>query len=395
MRAITWLYNREDEHRKVGWLELFYDLVFVATLIELGNLLSSDVSVEGFIRFSLLFVAIWWSWTGMTFFANRFLIDDVPHRLLVFTQIFSITIMAISIQGAFDNLTGQFVLGYVINRTILIILYIRAWINVPETRPLLNGYIITFSIGALLWLISAFVSPPLTHILWALGILIEFTALFLPYMARWQMNFAPHIEHMVERYGIFSIIVLGESFLKVIDNFAGTPFGSDLFLTGVFISAIACSLWWLYFDDISESEINEGARSLYIWIFFHLPLALGITAYGVSAKKILEQTTGDPLADKYRLLVTTAVVIYLIAIAIIDEVTKHPEKSNKSSAVWRIGSAILITGIGLFAGSLTSTVFIGLVALIFVVQVAVDVNTERNFQRQTQLQAPGHAEAAD
>ena len=90
-----------EEERKVSWLELFYDLVFVATIIQLGNMLSHDVSWLGFLKFVALFIPIWWSWTGITFYMNRFIVDDVWHRLLVFIQIFGIATLGLSIQDAF------------------------------------------------------------------------------------------------------------------------------------------------------------------------------------------------------------------------------------------------------------------------------------------------------
>ena len=71
------------DEQKVGWLELFYDLVYVATIIALGNKLSEDSSTEGVLAFAALFVPIWWSWTGMAFYMTRFNQDDVGHRLLV------------------------------------------------------------------------------------------------------------------------------------------------------------------------------------------------------------------------------------------------------------------------------------------------------------------------
>lgn len=376
-----WLYNLHDEERRVGWLELFYDLVFVATLIELGNLLSNDVSVNGFLQFAALFVPIWWMWTGITFYVNRFPIDDVLHRVLIFLQMFAMGIMAISIQGAFDNLTSQFVLAYVAARVILVLLYARAWLAVEETRQLCIGYIVGFGLGALIWASSLLFEGNAVYVVWGIGLLVELGTPLVPYMVKWQMAFRPHREHMAERYGIFTIIVLGESFLKVIDNEAGTAGDFSLLITALLAFAVTFGLWWLYFDDITDSEINEGVYKIVFWIYFHLPLAMGITAFGVSVKKLLEQPTGDPLADKYRLLMTTAVVLYLVAVAIIDEVTTHESKSNQSTGMWRALSAVVVVIVGIVGTSLQPVAFVGLLATVFVLQIALDVYVENNYQR--------------
>ena len=67
--------------RKITWLELFYDLVYVATLIQIGNALSEDITLNGFLRFAIVFIPVWWAWTGITFYMNRFVVDDLWHRL--------------------------------------------------------------------------------------------------------------------------------------------------------------------------------------------------------------------------------------------------------------------------------------------------------------------------
>src|SRR5690606_21277277 len=111
------------EERKVAWLELFYDLVYVTTLIQLGDALSEDVSLFGFMRFVLLFIPIWWSWTGVTLYINRFMGDDVWHRVLIFLQIFAVAALAISVSEAWGSLSIQFTIAYVGIRLILVLLY--------------------------------------------------------------------------------------------------------------------------------------------------------------------------------------------------------------------------------------------------------------------------------
>ena len=103
----------ESAHRKVGWLELFYDLVYVASIVQLGNKLSEDVSTNGFIAFVLLFIPIWWVWMGTTFYANRFDADDLSHRFLIFGQIIVVSALAISV---YDGL-GETAVGFSLSAT--------------------------------------------------------------------------------------------------------------------------------------------------------------------------------------------------------------------------------------------------------------------------------------
>ena len=90
-----------EAERRVTWLELFYDLVYVAAIIQLGNALSKDVSPVGLVAFVALFIPIWWSWTGITFYINRFVVDDFWYRMLIFVQIGFIAILAMSVPKGF------------------------------------------------------------------------------------------------------------------------------------------------------------------------------------------------------------------------------------------------------------------------------------------------------
>ncbi len=77
---------RRPDQRTVEWLELFYDLVYVAALIQLGQSLVGDLTVRGVGRFVVLFTLLWWAWTGTTFLMNRVEVDDLVHRSLMIGQ---------------------------------------------------------------------------------------------------------------------------------------------------------------------------------------------------------------------------------------------------------------------------------------------------------------------
>ena len=104
-----WFHRPELHHpqhgveRKVGWLELFYDLIYVAAIIQLGNALSDNVSLPGFLAFFGVMAPIWFAWTSFTFFHNRFVVDDVLHRVMVFTQMLFIGAVAVSVTDVFDG----------------------------------------------------------------------------------------------------------------------------------------------------------------------------------------------------------------------------------------------------------------------------------------------------
>jgi low temperature requirement protein LtrA len=366
------------DEQKVGWLELFYDLVYVATIIALGNKLSEDSSTNGVLAFAALFVPIWWTWTGMAFYMTRFNLDDVGHRLLVFAQMFAISVLAINVSDGLGNTSQGFALGYVGARAVLILMYLRAGQQRPHARVLTARYVKGFSLAALIWLTSAFVPEPARFVLWAVGLVIDFGTPLLPSTRRLQAEIPPDTHHLPERFGLFTIIVLGEAFIKVITSASGHGLGLSNVLYGVLALVIAASIWWMYFDNVKGSVVRRTRVAGQVWVYTHLPLLASITAYGVAAKKIVLLERGHALGDEKRLLVSGAVAVALFAIAILD--LTHTESArdlvHNRLALSRVVGGIAILLIGLAGDGLSPGVLMALIALVCAAQIGADLFLE-------------------
>src|SRR4029453_16283920 len=126
----------EDETRRSTWLELFFDLVFVVAVAQLGRQLGLDVTAGGFFRFLAFFTPVWWAWMGFTFYANRFDTDDLPYRLFIFAAMLGVAALATHLPDAFAGASRGFVLSYVFVRLVLLALYARAIRHVKEGRAI-------------------------------------------------------------------------------------------------------------------------------------------------------------------------------------------------------------------------------------------------------------------
>src|SRR6266496_2369547 len=146
--------------RKVTWLELFFDLIFVAAVAQVAEPLRDHYSVIGLVRFVPLFALIWWAWTGHTVFSTRFDTDDVIQRGLTLVQMFAVAVMAANAKDALDSRSSAgFAAAYAAVRLVLVAQYLRAS-RVAEARPLTMRYVAGHGSAAILWLISALVPAP-------------------------------------------------------------------------------------------------------------------------------------------------------------------------------------------------------------------------------------------
>ena len=367
------------KERKVGWLELFYDLIYVATIIQLGNGLSHNVSVKGFLIFAGLFIPVWQTWTTFTFYANRFVVDDFAHRIIVFTQMFCIGAMAVSVPAVVDHGDTQgFALAYTGVRITLLLLYLRTWLQTSEAREMTKRSTAGFLISVVLWGISAFLPAPWSVLLWACAILVDFAIPLTRHARELAGRYPPDVLHMSERYGLFTIIVLGESFVKVLSEVAAQPDpGTDMVMMAGLALMVTASLWWLYFDDVAGSRVKPKPINAFVWIYTHLPLTIAVTGVGVAVKKaVVGMSFYTPAPAKYRWLLCGTFALALAAIALIDMVTerRHAEMSDR----YRVNARLLaIVGLLLIAatgGYMPSWAFLAIVAAAGFLQVLFDIS---------------------
>ncbi|NDJ60548.1 MAG: low temperature requirement protein A [Chloroflexi bacterium] len=380
--------------RKITWLELFYDLVYVATFVQLGNHLSADVSVGGFLYFALLFIPIWWSWVGTTIYSNRFDSDDIVHRVLVFTQIFIVAIMAVFSFDALETTAAPFALAYAANRFVLAGMYWRVYHRHDSFQNLTQRYVITFAIVGALWAISAFLPAPLRFVLWAVALAVDFGV--PAFSTRLQAQKPLDFEHAAERFALLTIIVFGESFLKVIAGLAGDVSSGELFYTldrilfTVPPLLVVISLWWLYFDNVAEAHVRPGAWFIRLWLYAHLPFQLAVTALGVGLSKVVGPAPYYIVPDYYRVLFAGSVALLLVMLAVVEWVTEAREGVYKDRIEFtvRLASAAVVFAIGLFGSGMSNSLFTILVLIPCLGQVIFDVLRRTRTRQAAQAAAP-------
>ena len=348
--------KNKNEERHATWLELFYDLVFVVTISQLSHYLFHEVSLSNFFGFLFLFIPVWWSWIGTTFFATRFYSDDLGHRLLLLLQMGGAGAMAVNISGAFNNNFSGFALSYAFMRLILVIEYVRVFRTIKSSEsanPLVKRYIIGFSIAAIIWLISAFV--PFTEIrfvLWTIGLTIDFATPLST--SKLTSKFAPHISHLPERMGLFTLIVLGESIVGIVNGMTEQIWDVYSVIEASLGLCISFSLWWLYFDSTGRLPIQilreKGRISLYlIWLYTHFPLVVAITAVGVGIRRLVSSEQHSVLSNSDLWLICGSVAISLISQSILHLISidrdTHDFTRRKKFATSRVISAIIIISI--------------------------------------------------
>lgn len=362
------------QERRVTFLELFYDLVYVVIIAELSHTLAGDITLIGIGTFVFLFIIVWWAWFNGAMYHDLHGNNDIRTRVFTFLQMFTVAAMAVFAHNATGEGSVGFALAYAAFHLLLTWLWWRTGVHDPLHRPLSRPYSQTFLITSLLFLVSIFTPAPWRFILWLLSLLIDLTLLSLLWIntntaIQEEINRIVLISpSAVERFGLFTIIVLGEVIVGVVSGVAGHhPLSWLVGGTAALGMMIAIGLWWIYFDFVAgRLPIARTSRRLW-WIYLHLPVAMGITVVGASILNVVEHA-GEPLTGAVRWLLVDAIAVALVSIALIIKSLNLPENQGRlyqtgSRVMFMAGIIVVLSGITLIG---TIPLLLTLIALLLV-----------------------------
>jgi low temperature requirement protein LtrA len=320
---------RTGESATASRLELFFDLAYVLVVIELAATFLADLTWHGLATFTALFVALWFSWVGFTLYANRFDTDDVVFRIAKLTATLAVAGCAASASAATTSFSTAFAASFLLGRIVLLLLHARAWRHVPEARPTVSIYLGATGVSTVLWAVSLAVDGNARWALWAAAVAVDAAG---PVVATWRGDRAPlHTEHLPERFGLFVILVLGEAVGGAATGVHDAKWAGTSVAVGVVGFVIAAALWWNYFDvtaSHSEEELQEGdehdeepegAESDErhdLFVYGHLPLALGVVMAGVGIEDLVVHPDA-PLPSPGGWALAGAIALYLAGSALI------------------------------------------------------------------------------
>jgi low temperature requirement protein LtrA len=339
-------------HRTATWLELFYDLAFVVAIAIIGERLIDDTTWTGLWSFLGYFALLWWLWASHTFYADRYDTDDLVYRLWAAAQMVAVLVMAASLAHGPSESTTVFAAGYASARLVLLALYWRVYRHVSETRRLVTGYLIGFGAAAVVWLASVFVADPARFAVWGVALAID---LATPWVVRRQQASVPLDEsHLPERFGLFVILVLGESLAAVVAGLSHIGWTTSSLIAAVLAVLMATLLWWLYFDNAEGSVVRrrniEGKTWRPTgWIYTHLPLAAALAIVGVALDQAILSAGAGPMPPAQRWLLLGGVALALVCLAILQiaSLSYAKESVNRVIAINRLAGVPFLALIGL------------------------------------------------
>ncbi|MDR0366680.1 MAG: low temperature requirement protein A [Bifidobacteriaceae bacterium] len=293
----------EEAGRASTPLELLFDLVFVVAVgravSELAHGLTEGQAGRSLISFAMVFFAIWWAWMNFTWFASSYDVDDGPYRLAVMAQMFGVLILAGGLAKAFRDFDWTApTLGYVVMRLAMIFQWVRAGRGDPPRRRTAYRYAIGIGVVQIGWVARL----ALDHTLAVAAIsfaLLAVAEMAVPAWAERAKQTAWHPHHIVERYGLFTLILLGELVAVAVagvqtqlDSTGLTPGLAAVSLGGL---ALVFALWWLYFISPMADQLARHRELAFPWGYGHVACFASLALLGAGLEVSLMASDGSHL----------------------------------------------------------------------------------------------------
>jgi len=231
------------------------------------------------------------------------------------------------------------------------------------------------ALGAVLWLASLLAPAPALYVLWAVALFVELLAPILAVRVLEEPMMSFHPRHIAERYGLFTIIVLGESVLAVASGTAGTEWAPAAVLTAALSFAAAACIWWIYFDYVEVTGMSLAPGPAFYWGYGHLAVYAAIAAFGVGAQLAIEGAApvesaalapagGADFGLGARAILAGSVAVYLLAVSFVQYVNQHSlgERTTLARCAFAAGLLALVA----LGGTLSPPVFVAVVAFALV-----------------------------
>ena len=279
--------DMDETHRASTPLELLFDLTFVVAVAQVGGELRRSLidgqAASGMLGYLTVFFAIWWAWMNFTWFASAYDCDDVPYRLLTLVQMAGVLVLAAGVPPAFERQDFLAItIGYVIMRVALVVQWLRAAAGDEARRGVALRYAAGVSAVQVGWLLRLTLPSQAGRLVFFLLVALE---LLVPV---WAERSGPmtswHPGHIAERYGLFTIIVLGESIFSAYSavqaaiSSRGVSGSLLLLAAGGLITVFA--LWWTYFERSSDDGLRRAREAAFGWGYGHYAVFASGAALG-------------------------------------------------------------------------------------------------------------------
>src|SRR3954452_20168768 len=253
--------------------------------------MSQDLAWPSVGRSLLLLALVWWAWSAFVWAANAEEEDSRLFRVVLLVALVMMFLAGVVVPSAFQGEAAAFVASYAAVRFLHLGIYVDASRRGHASRSAISGFAATVAIGMALLAIGAAVGGVGQVALWGTAAAIDYAGPAWLTRERLRGLQRVAVSHFAERYGLFIIIVLGESVVTIGTAATHREIAASLLAAFAFALTITIALWWLYFDRTAawaEQRLREANDPVLAaadaFSYLHLLLVTGVVLLAVGEK---------------------------------------------------------------------------------------------------------------
>ncbi|MFG6477155.1 low temperature requirement protein A [Microbacterium sp. P06] len=303
-------------------LELLFDLVFVVAISQassnLHHLISEDHVGQGVLAYLMVFFSVWWAWMNFTWFASAFDTDDWLYRVTTIVQMAGVLVLAAGVHAAMvDSDYTLVTIGYVIMRLAMVAQWLRLAASDPASRPTALRFAGGIALVQVLWVARLALTDQTLLLVTFFALMVFEVAVPVFAEARGRTPWHPH--HIAERFGLFTLLLLGESLLAssnaLIDALAEGEHVADLVGLAASGLIITAAIWWIYYAREQHDRLSKARRG-FAFGYPHYAIFAAVGAVSAGVEVEIDEITGhtevsDAVAG---LALTVPLAVFLVVV---------------------------------------------------------------------------------
>lgn len=331
----------------VSPLELFFDLVFVFALTQITAVLASDATWNGYAHGLAVLGLVWLVWVGYTWLGNARSSQDTEmglwdwRRPVYVVAMILMLVIGITTSKAFDQNDAIFAVTYLLLGLLLMASYLyTARGDKDMRRAILRVFYGALVLGAML-IIGAFVEQPQLEFaaVWV-GLVLAYATPLLFSPSGWVVSTA----HADERFSLFIILALGESFIATGFGAVKGTLGPDTIAVLALAVVLSTTLWWTYFAAVAHAgrtylnaltPVERARQARVIYTYLHGLMVVGIVFLALGLKQTAESPR-EALEPLVSLALLGGIAVYCIALVLFSAVIGRPAQR------WSLVAVVLL-----------------------------------------------------
>lgn len=340
--------RRDEQHRTATPLELFFDLCFVVAIAQAGQQLAHALAEghpgHGISGYLMLFFAIWWAWMNFSWFASAYDTDDALYRVVTLVQMAGVLVLAAGVPRAFTRSDFTVIwCGYLVMRLAMVTQWLRAALagRDAERRTALC-YALGMTVCQVGWL--GLLALPKEDVPWVF-VVVGLLELAVPALAERERQTTWHPHHIAERYGLFTLIVLGETVAaatvavqSALD--ADDELGVLLPIAGGGLLLVFAA-YWIYFAVPIHRHLHSNRES-FLWGYGHYLVFGSAAAMGAGIEIAVEEAFGRAHLSAFAAAacVTVPAALFMMTVWLIH--SRHHKRGAAQQLVLPVSSLLVL-----------------------------------------------------